>query len=147
MYTYSIGHGVCSVVSDSLWPHGLSPTRLLYPWNFPGKNTGVGYHFLLQGIFLTQGLNLHLLSLLHWQVDSLPLNHKEIYYKELILVITDVQAPRWMRWVLKLDTQKSQWYSFNTKALAVSESWFPQLVHEMLAKMLGCIEGSPWAPS
>ena len=44
-----------SVVSDSLQPHGLQPTRLLCPWDFPGKNTGVGCHFLLQGIFLTQG--------------------------------------------------------------------------------------------
>ena len=33
------------------------PTRLLCPWNFPGKNTGVGCHFLLQGIFPTQGSN------------------------------------------------------------------------------------------
>ena len=33
-----------SVVSDSLWPHGLQPTRLLCPWDFPGKNTGVGCH-------------------------------------------------------------------------------------------------------
>ena len=40
---------------------------------FPGKNTGVGYHFLLQRIFLTQGSNL---SLLHWQVDSSPLSHQ-----------------------------------------------------------------------
>ena len=40
---------------------------------FPGKNTGVGCHVLLQGIFLTQGSNLHLLDLRHWQVDSLPL--------------------------------------------------------------------------
>ena len=32
-------------------------TRLLGPWDFPGKNTGVGCHFLLQGIFLTQGSN------------------------------------------------------------------------------------------
>ena len=39
---------------------------------FPGKNTGVGSCFLLQGIFLTQGPNL---CLLHWQVDSLPLSH------------------------------------------------------------------------
>ena len=39
---------------------------------FPGENTGVGCHFLLQGIFLTQGSNQHLL---HWQVDSLPLSH------------------------------------------------------------------------
>ena len=40
---------------------------------FPGKNTGVGCHFLLQGIFPTQGSNLCLLRLLHWQADSLPL--------------------------------------------------------------------------
>ena len=39
------------------------------------KNTGVGCHFLLQGIFPTQRLNPHLLQLLHWQADSLPLNH------------------------------------------------------------------------
>ena len=36
-----------SVVSDSSWPHGLQPTRLLNPWDFPGKNTGVGCHCLL----------------------------------------------------------------------------------------------------
>ena len=52
---------------------GLQPARFLCPWNFPGKNTGIGFHFLLQGIFPTQGSNLHLLSLLHWQADSLPL--------------------------------------------------------------------------
>ena len=46
-----------SVVSDSLQPHGLQPGRLLYPWDFPGKNTGVGCHFLIQGIFLTQRSN------------------------------------------------------------------------------------------
>ena len=42
-------------------------------WDFPGRNTEVGCHFLLQGIFPTQGLNLILLGLLHWQMDSLPL--------------------------------------------------------------------------
>ena len=47
----------CSVVSDSLWPHGLQPARLLCPWDSPGKNTGVGCHALLQGIFPTQGSN------------------------------------------------------------------------------------------
>ena len=58
-----------SVVSDSLRPYGLSPTRLLHPWNFPGQSTGVGCHFLLQGIFLTQGLNpglLHCRQILNW---------------------------------------------------------------------------------
>ena len=41
----------------------------------PGKNTGVGFHALLQGIFPTQGSNLRLLCLLHWQADFLPLSH------------------------------------------------------------------------
>ena len=63
-----------SVVSDSLWPHGLWPSRLC-PWTSPGKNTGVAFHFLFQGIFPTQGLKLNLLHLLHWQVGSLPLCH------------------------------------------------------------------------
>ena len=35
-------------MSDPQGPHGLQPTRLLCPWDFPGKNTGVGCHFLLQ---------------------------------------------------------------------------------------------------
>ena len=42
------------------------------PWNFPGKNTGAGCHFLLQGIFPTQGSNPCLFCLLHWQTGSLP---------------------------------------------------------------------------
>ena len=46
-----------SVMSNSLWPHGLSPARLLCPWIFPGKNTGAGCHFLLQGIFTTKESN------------------------------------------------------------------------------------------
>ena len=51
-----------SVMSDSFQPHGLQFSRLLHPWDFPGKNTGVGCHSLFQGIFLTQG---SILSLLH----------------------------------------------------------------------------------
>ena len=55
------------------WPYGLWFARLLYPWDSAGKNTGLGCHALLQGLFLTEGLNLHLLRLLHWQVGSLSL--------------------------------------------------------------------------
>ena len=51
----------CSVVSDYLRLHGPQPARLLYPWTSPDRKTGVGYHSLLQGIFLTQGSNLGLL--------------------------------------------------------------------------------------
>ena len=49
------------------------PARLLCSWDSLGKNTGVGCHVLLQGIFLTQGSNLHLLRLWNWQAGSLPL--------------------------------------------------------------------------
>ena len=63
----------CSVVSDSVTP--WNGVRLLCPWNCPGKNTGVGCPFLLQGTSPTQGSDLGLLHLLLWQVDSLPLCH------------------------------------------------------------------------
>jgi len=43
---------------ESLQLCGLELTRLLCPWDFPGKDTGVGCHFLHQGIFLIQGSNL-----------------------------------------------------------------------------------------
>ena len=82
-YTDQLGNGicvcvcvcvcVCSVLSDSLLPHGLQSARFCCLWNFPGKNIGMGCHFLLQGIFLAQGSNLHHLHLLHCQADSLPL--------------------------------------------------------------------------
>ena len=55
------GHVSHSVVFDALRPHGLQPTRLLYPWTSLGKDTGVGSHSLLQGIFLTQRVNPSLL--------------------------------------------------------------------------------------
>ena len=56
-YSYFINGASHSVVSNSLPPHGLKPTRLFYPWNSPGQNTGVGSRSFLQGIFPTQGSN------------------------------------------------------------------------------------------
>ena len=57
-------------------PMDCSPLGSSVHGNFPGKNTGLGWHALLQGIFLTQGSNPRLLCLLHWQVGSLPLSHQ-----------------------------------------------------------------------
>ena len=54
----SVSH---SVMPNSLRPYRLQPTRLLCPWDFPDKDIGLVCHFLLQGIFLTQGSNLNLL--------------------------------------------------------------------------------------
>ena len=63
----------CSTLCD---PMGCSMhAMLLSPWNYPGKNTEVSCHFLLQGIFPTQGLNLYCMHLLHRQADSLLLSH------------------------------------------------------------------------
>ena len=67
---------VLSVMSDSSWPQGLQPVRFLCPWEFSGKNTEAGCHWLLQKTFPTQGLNPCLLHLLHWQEDSWPLSHQ-----------------------------------------------------------------------
>ena len=61
-----------SVAHDSLWLCGPQSTRLLWPWSSPGKNTGVGCHFLLQGIFPTQGSNPRLLCV---QIDRQVLHH------------------------------------------------------------------------
>ena len=77
---------------------GLQPTRLLCPWDTPDKNTGC--HALLQGIFLTQRLNMCLLYLLQWQAGSLPLASagKPIIYtlrkeNEICSVLSKYQGP------------------------------------------------------
>ena len=69
---------VCSVAKSclTLWdPVDCSPPGSC-PWDFPGKNTGVGSHSLLQGIFPTQGPNLRLLP---WQTNSFLLSHWEAH--------------------------------------------------------------------
>ena len=69
---------ICSVVSHPLRLHGLQSARLVYVWNSPGKNTGMGSHSLLQGIFLTYELNLGLphcgqilYCVSHWKANSI----------------------------------------------------------------------------
>ena len=76
----------CSDLSSSLRPHELKRISLLCSWNIPGKNTGVGCHFLLEVIFPTQGLNLHLLCLLHCRWIHYPLNHQgNTFYFNVLL--------------------------------------------------------------
>ena len=60
----------CSNILQPPW----TATRLLCPWDSPGKNIGATCHFLLQGVFPTQGQKL---CLLHWQVDTLPPRHQK----------------------------------------------------------------------
>ena len=65
----------CSVVFNSLWSHGLYPTRLLCPLNSPGRNTGVGSYSLIQGIFPAQVSNP---ALLHCRQILYCLSHQSI---------------------------------------------------------------------
>ena len=78
-------------------PLDRSPPSSSVHGTFSGKNTGAGCHVLLQGIFPTQGSNLYLFRLVHWQVDSWPLCHlgssipgmKMLYF---LLELLEVQA-------------------------------------------------------
>ena len=58
--------GIHIVMPESATPWSVAD---LCPWNFPGKDIGMGCHFLIQWIFPTLELNTHLLYLLHWQAD------------------------------------------------------------------------------
>ena len=80
MFVYKISFSVSFpvLVAQScltLQPHELKPVRLLCPWVFPGKNSGVGCHFLLQGIFHTQGIEPASSVSPALQADSLLLTH------------------------------------------------------------------------
>ena len=66
----TLSHFICVWLCNSM---DCSPFNLLCPWDSPGKNTRVGCHAFLQGIFLTQGSNPRLLCLQPWQAGSLPL--------------------------------------------------------------------------
>ena len=70
----------CSVLFNSLRPYGrLEPGRLLCPWDFPGNSPEVDCHFLLQGIFPTQGSNL---GLPHYRQMLYCLSHQEVINKK-----------------------------------------------------------------
>ena len=78
LVSYCFSKNVCMmsslVVSDSVPPYGLQPIQLSCAWDSPGKNTGVGCHALLQGIFPTHGLNL---GFLHCRQILYHLSHQE----------------------------------------------------------------------
>ena len=84
---------VASVTSDSSGPHGPQSTRLLCQWDSPGKNTGVGCH-ALQGIFPTQGSNLHLpVSPALW-ANSLPTEPPGLTEFEVNVLAREVPTQR-----------------------------------------------------
>ena len=97
----SVSH---SVVSNSLWPHGLQSTRLLCPWNSLGKNTGVGSCSLLHEFFPTQGSNLDLL-----------------HCRQILYHLEPPGKPQW-----------SPWSTFNGKSLSTGS--VPKGFHKIRRK-------------
>ena len=79
-----------SVISESVQSYGLQPARFLCPWEFPVKHTGVGYHFLLQGIFPTQRSNPGLLPcrqiLCHLSQQGIPCIQLITYYDHMCVL-------------------------------------------------------------
>ena len=71
--------------------------KILCSWDFLGKNTLVGCHFFLQGIFPTQESNLHLLN---WRVDSLPLSHQGSPILYRLLKSVSVNTTSYCYWIL-----------------------------------------------
>ena len=107
---------MCSVVSDSLRPWGLQSTCA---WDSPGKNTGGRCHFLLEGVFPTQGWSLHLLHLLHWQAGSLPVAQPRKPQGTSSAVSSNMVAARAL-----CDYFKLNWFKWNTiKECFSSGSW------------------------
>ena len=85
-----------SVVSDLLWPHRLSPARLLHPWNSPSKNAGLDCHSFLQRNFPTKGSNPGLQP------------HKQIFYH---LSYREVLAWKWgvgKRYFMQMESKRKQ---------------------------------------
>ena len=95
--THTLTIGVCKSLSHvQLYTTPWTDSRLLCHWGFPGKNTGMGCHFLLQGIFPTQRLNPGLLAL---QAESLPSkqpksSHQKFFFKNHIEILKYWQGYR-----------------------------------------------------
>ena len=109
---------MCSVI-DSLQPHGLQPVRLLCPWDFPGKNTGVGCHFLLQVLALGS-CNCHK-SLLYVGLKPLPCvavpswgRVARVYFfqKTALQILEDSRVPALLIPPLPAAAPKETWLGF-----------------------------------
>ena len=124
-------------------PHGLLPARLICPWDFPGKNTGAGCHFFLQGIFLTQGSNPHLR---HWQaildhwaarkLTSIALITKSDFccsvskWCPILCILMDCSMPGIpvLHYLLEFAQVHAHWvrlteYQYNQVAVTKSDAW------------------------
>ena len=118
-------------MSDSLATPWTVATRLLCPWDFPGKTTGLGCHSLLWGIFLTQGSNPPFLL---WQPDSLPVSHKRSPWESYLILNTPWEGKRRgqqrMRWLGNI-TDSMDMNLSNLWEIVVDRGAWRAAVHEV----------------
>ena len=94
-----------SVVSNSLWPHGLQPTRLLCLWDFPGKSTGVGCHCLLPCLSSTFQIQPDMVFLTCAILTGLAIIGSSLHFClflawGMVLCMPEAWAHRWLVWQL-----------------------------------------------
>ena len=106
-----------TVLPSSLQPHGLQPTRLLCPWDFPGKDTGVGCHFIFQGIFLIQGSNP---GFLHCRQSLYRLSYRGS--PKRILKSRDITLPTKVN-IVKAMVFPVVWYGCESWTIKKAECW------------------------
>ena len=97
---------VCSVTSV-MWPCGPQPTRLLCPWDASGKNTGMGWHALLQGIFPTQGSN-----------PGFP------HCRKILHCLSHQASPRILEWVDYPFSRGPSWPTNQTRVSCIAGGFF-----------------------
>ena len=103
----------CSVMSDSVPPHGLYS-----PWNSPGQNTGGGSHSLLQGIFPVQGLN-----------PGLP------HCRQILYQLSHKRSPRILEWVAYPFSSGSSWLRNWTRFSCIAGGFFTKWAIREALKM------------
>ena len=110
----------------------LKPSRLLCSWNFPGTNTGVGCHFLFQGIFPTQGWNPVSCVSCHGQVDSFPGGYhlRSPNKRKCILTAQMVQNPD-MGWEDSLEEGVATHSSILAWRIAMERGAWQAIVHRV----------------
>jgi len=113
-----------SLISDSLQPLGLYPTRLLCPWKLPGKNTGMGSHFPLWGIFPTQGSNPGLL-----------------HFRQILYCLSHQGSPRILKWVAYPFFRGYFWPRDRTRVSGIAGIFFTRWTTRYITLYMG-LDGS-----
>ena len=109
-----------SVISDSLQTYGLLPTRLLCPWDSPGKSTGMGFHTLLQGMVPTQESNP---GLLHCRKILYQLGHQGNIYPWYGFQVEKSMAPHSSTLAWKIPWTEERGRLQSMRSLRVGHNW------------------------